>query len=67
MAMTLRLKHEDDHALAELAEVLGVSKQEAVQRAIRDMAARHLREARVRELSASGRARYADLLERLGR
>jgi predicted transcriptional regulator len=67
MAMTLRLSDEDDQALGLLAEAQGVSKQEATVRAIRDAAARRLHEDRVSELSAQARARYAAVLERLGR
>ena len=67
MAMTLRLSDDDERALAMLAEVDGVSKQEATVRAIRDTAARRAHEHRVSELSAHARARYADLLDRLGR
>lgn len=67
MAMTLRLNTDDERALTALAEAEGVSKQEATVRAIREAAARRGHEDRVRQLSASGRERYADLLERLGR
>ena len=67
MAMTLRLSDEDERALALLAEVQGISKQEATVRAIREAAARRLHQDRVRDLSARARARYADVLERLGR
>ena len=66
MAMTLRLTDEDDHALALLADAQGISKQEATVRAIRDAAARHVHQDRVSELSAVARARYAEVLERLG-
>ena len=66
MAMTLRLEPEDEKALALLAESEGVSKQEATVRAIREAAARRVREDKVRQLSAGARARYADLLDRLG-
>ncbi len=66
MAMTLRLDPEDEKALALLAEAEGVSKQEATVRAIREAAARRLREDTVRQLSIAARARYADLLDRLG-
>ena len=66
MAMTLRLEPEDEKALALLAEAEGVSKQEATVRAIREAAARRLREDKVRLLSTAARARYADLLDRLG-
>ncbi len=64
--MTLRLTDEDEHALALLAEAQGISKQEATVRAIRDAAARHVHQDRVSELSAVARARYAEVLERLG-
>jgi len=67
MAMTLRLTDEDERALAALAAAQGVSKQEATVRAIRDAAARGLHEAKVSELSAQARERYADVLDRLGR
>lgn len=67
MAMPLRLTAEDERALAALAEAQGVSKQEALVQAIRETVERRGHEERVRELSASGRERYADMLERLGR
>lgn len=67
MAMTLRLTEEQDLALESLARADGVSKQEAAARAITETAARRLHEEQVRELSATARERYADLLERLGR
>lgn len=66
MAMTLRLSDEDERRLAELADAQGVSKQEATVRAIREAADRRLHEGRVRDLSAHGRQRYAELLKRLG-
>ncbi|MBN6034550.1 CopG family transcriptional regulator [Amycolatopsis sp. 195334CR] len=65
MAMTLRLNDEQERALAMLAEVNGVSKHEAVVRAITDAAARSVRDDRVRALSRDGRERYASLLDRL--
>lgn len=64
--MTLRLTPDDERALALLAEAEGVSKQEATVRAIREAASRRVRQDKVGELSASARARYADLLDRLG-
>ena len=67
MAMTLRLTDDDERALALLAQAQGISKQEATVRAIRDAAARGLHEAKVSELSAQARERYADVLDRLGR
>lgn len=66
MAMTLRLTPEDDKALALLAEAEGISKQEATVRAIREAAARRVREDEVRKLSTTARQRYAELLDRLG-
>jgi len=65
MAMTLRLTEQQERALAALAEADGISKQEAAVRAITDAAARRGHEARVRAASASGRERYAALLDRL--
>jgi len=67
MAMTLRLTPEDERLLAALAEAEGVSRHEATLRAIRDAAARRGHEAKVAELSARARERYADVLDRLGR
>jgi uncharacterized protein (DUF1778 family) len=67
MAMTLRLTAEQDRALELLARAEGVSKQEAAVRAISEVAARHLHDERVDELSSTARERYADLLDRLGR
>ena len=65
--MTLRLTREDERILAELAEVDGISRQEATVRAIREAAARRGHDRRVGEASARVRARYADVLDRLGR
>ncbi|MPV49296.1 ribbon-helix-helix protein, CopG family [Pseudactinotalea sp. HY160] len=67
MAMTLRLSAEDERALAQLAADEGISRNEAVLRAIREAAARSGHEGRVAELSERARHRYADVLERLGR
>ena len=66
MAMTLRLSEDDENVLAELARMDGISRQEATVRAIREAAARRGHEAAVRDASASARARYADVLRRLG-
>lgn len=66
MAMTLRLTREQEHTLATLAEAEGISRQEAVIRAINDAAARKLRSEQVRALSERARDRYADVLSRLG-
>ena len=66
MAMTLRLTESDEQALAALAEIGGVSKQEATVRAIREAAARRGHQAHVAEASARVRTRYARVIERLG-
>lgn len=63
--MTLRLTESDEKILAELAAREGISRQEATVRAIREAAARRGHERSVSELSARGRARYSDLLDRL--
>jgi uncharacterized protein (DUF1778 family) len=65
MAMTLRLNEEQERALAMLAKAKGVSKHEAIVRAITEAAARSVRDDRVRALSDEGRLRYASLLDRL--
>jgi uncharacterized protein (DUF1778 family) len=65
MAMTLRLNEEQERDLAMLAEADGVSKHEAMVRAITGTAARRLRHDQVRALSQNGRERYAGLLDRL--
>ncbi|PWW65423.1 ribbon-helix-helix domain-containing protein [Actinokineospora spheciospongiae] len=65
MAMTLRLDEEQERALTLLAESHGVSKHEAIVRAITEAAARSVRGDRVRALSQDGRERYASLLDRL--
>lgn len=49
------------------AEADGVSKQEVRTRAIHEVAARRGHEARVADASRRVRARYADLIEQLGR
>ncbi|QIR68933.1 CopG family transcriptional regulator [Kocuria sp. KD4] len=67
MAMTLRLTEDDELALAALAEADGISRQEATIRAIHEVAARRGHEQQVTEASARARARYADVLDRLGR
>jgi uncharacterized protein (DUF1778 family) len=66
MAMNLRLTDEDDELIEALAEAYGVSKQQAVIRAIREQAAQQVRLSRVRELTREVRRDYANALQRLG-
>lgn len=66
MAINLRLDDDDAQLLRRLAEVQGVSQNEAVLRAIREAAARHAHLARVAEASLEMRERWADVLDRLG-
>lgn len=68
MAMTLRLTEDDEQILTRLAEEDGVSRQEATVRAIREVAARrgHAKK-NVADASARARARYADVVDRLGK
>lgn len=67
MAMTLRLTEKDEQVLAELADAQGVSKQEATIRAIHEVAERRGHTRKVSDASARARARYADVLDRLGK
>lgn len=64
--MTLRLTEDDERVLASLAEADGISRQEATIRAIHEVAARRGHAGRVSDASARARARYADVLDRLG-
>jgi uncharacterized protein (DUF1778 family) len=66
MAMNLRLTDEDDELIEALAKAYGVSKQQAVIRAIREQAAQQVRLSRVRELTREVRRDYANALQRLG-
>ena len=66
MAMTLRLSEDDERVLAQLAADDGISRQEATIRAIHEVAARRGHEHQVSDASLRARARYADVLERLG-
>jgi uncharacterized protein (DUF1778 family) len=65
MAMTLRLNDEQDRLLSELAEAEGVSKQDAVIRAITERASRIARDAEVRRLAREAIRDYGPLLDRL--
>ncbi|OYN86350.1 CopG family transcriptional regulator [Parenemella sanctibonifatiensis] len=66
MAMTLRLSPDDERTLADLAALQGISRQEATIRAIHEAARRHGHERAVSDASQAARARYGDLLKRLG-
>lgn len=66
MAMTLRLTEDDERVLARLAQDEGISRQEATIRAIHEVAERRGHERKVIDASQRARARYADVLDRLG-
>jgi uncharacterized protein (DUF1778 family) len=63
--MTLRLNDEQDRLLSELAEAEGVSKQDAVIRAITERASRIAKDAEVRRLARQAIRDYGPLLDRL--
>jgi uncharacterized protein (DUF1778 family) len=65
MAMTLRLTDEQDRILTDLARAEGISKQDAVVRAITDRAARLTKDAEVRRLTREAIRDYGSLLDRL--
>jgi uncharacterized protein (DUF1778 family) len=65
MAMTLRLNDEQDRLLSELADAEGVSKQDAVIRAITERASRIAKDAEVRRLARAAIRDYGPLLDRL--
>lgn len=65
MAMTLRLRADEDRALALLARAHGCSKQEAARRAIISAAARMLEDEQVHELAQQRLAEYRDIAQRL--
>jgi hypothetical protein len=67
MAMTLRLKPEDQAVLDALIEEEGLSGNEVVRRAILERAARHGHRAQVRALWSEIDEEYGELFERLGR
>lgn len=66
MAMTLRTTEADDLLIDELARTEGVSKHEAVLRAVREMARRERHRAAVDDATERTLDRYGDLLRRLG-
>jgi hypothetical protein len=63
--MTLRLNDEQDRLLSELADAEGVSKQDAVIRAITERASRLAKDAEVRRLAREAIRDYGPLLDRL--
>ncbi len=63
--MTLRLTDEADEALTRLAEVQGISKNEAAVRAILDRANRDTRRAQIQSATDDIVKRYEPLLDRL--
>ena len=65
MAMTLRLTDEQDTSLQALADAQGISKQEAVVRAIEAQAERVVAVGEVRDWADFAIDRYASLLDRL--
>ena len=65
MAMTLRLTDEQDRSLQALADAQGISKQEAVVRAIEQEAERIVVAADVRDWAEFALERYRGLLDRL--
>lgn len=64
--MTLRTSESDDRRIEELARIQGVSKHEAVLRAVRDAADRTVRQDRLERSADRVAERYGDLLRRLG-
>lgn len=65
MAMNVRLTEEAERVLAALAEEDGVSKNEAINRAILDRGARSSRQKDVRALARNAIKSYGPLLDRL--
>ena len=63
--MTLRLTDEQDRVLTELAAAEGISKQDAVVRAISERASRLAKDADVRRLARDAIRDYGPLLDRL--
>jgi hypothetical protein len=66
MAMTLRTTEDDDRLIDELARAEGVSKHEAVLRAVRETAERVRHHEAVDDAARRTMDRYGDLLRRLG-
>ena len=66
MAMTVRFTAEQDAQLTQLSEIWGVSKQQALVKAIEKMLADLDYDKRVADSTQWAMTRYADLLRRLG-
>jgi hypothetical protein len=66
MAMTLRTDEELERALAELAEQEGVSKQEAIRRAVIEKRDRTSRRTHIDAIARGVIVEYAEALDRLG-
>ncbi|MGQ0631116.1 MAG: type II toxin-antitoxin system VapB family antitoxin [Sporichthyaceae bacterium] len=66
MAMTLRLTPEQDVALSALAELEGISKTDAVMKAVQERLARLTHQTEVLRYGHEEATYYADLLDRLG-
>ncbi len=66
MAMTLRLTDDEQAALRELAELEGISMQEAARRAVREFVARSAHRDRVGAAADRVVREHADALRRLG-
>ena len=64
--MTFRTDDDLDRMLTDLAESLGVSKQEVIRRAVVDLHSRAGRRALVDTIAADAAVQYAEALERLG-
>ena len=65
MAMTLRLSDEQDRILTDLAAAEGISKQDAVVRAILERSSRLAKDTEVRRLAREAIRDYGPLLDRL--
>jgi hypothetical protein len=66
MAMTLRTDDELDQALTELAQLEGISKQEAIRRAVIEKRDRTSRRVRIDTIARDVVVEYAEALDRLG-
>ncbi|MGE0881551.1 MAG: ribbon-helix-helix protein, CopG family [Acidimicrobiia bacterium] len=66
MAMTLRLTDEEQQALRERAEALGISMQEAARQAVREYVSRGEHRDRVAASAQRIMTAHADALRRLG-